>query len=123
MSEDRLRLRLALVAEEVAELVAAMCCYGEDETNALKKWLVASFDECADDAGNTTHTDLAEVAKELVDVHAVVSGTAVEYGIPEDRAYAEVHRANMAKRNEVGRKLVKPEGWTPPDVARAIGAE
>jgi len=41
--------------------------------------------------------------------------------------FAEVHRSNMAKlvdgkviRREDG-KVLKPEGWTPPDVKGAMG--
>ena len=43
--------------------------------------------------------DLVEIAKELADVLYVVYGTAVTYGIDLAPVFAEVHRANMSKRD------------------------
>lgn len=66
--------------------------------------------------------DLENIAKELADIIYIVCGTAASYGIPLDRVFDEVHRSNMAKlvdgkviRREDG-KILKPEGWTPPDI-------
>ena len=66
--------------------------------------------------------DIVEVADALADIIYIACGTAVAYGIPLDKVFAEVHRSNMAKlvdgkviRREDG-KVLKPEGWTPPDV-------
>jgi predicted HAD superfamily Cof-like phosphohydrolase len=68
------------------------------------------------------NNDLENIAKELADIIYIVCGTAVSYGIPLDKVFAEVHRSNMAKlvdgkpiRREDG-KILKPEGWTPPDI-------
>jgi predicted HAD superfamily Cof-like phosphohydrolase len=70
--------------------------------------------------------DLVEVADALADIIYIACGTAVSYGIPLDRVFAEVHRSNMAKlvdgkpiRREDG-KILKPEGWTPPDTKGAV---
>lgn len=75
--------------------------------------------------GETT-SDLENIAKELADIIYIVCGTAVSYGIPLDRVFDEVHRSNMAKlvdgkpiRREDG-KILKPEGWTPPDVNKIL---
>jgi len=76
--------------------------------------------------------DLAGVADALVDLSYVTLGTAHMFGLPFDAVFAEVHRANMQKerasgdgdgRSKRGSSLdvVKPRGWTPPDVAAAIG--
>jgi len=66
--------------------------------------------------------DLTEIADALADIIYIACGTAVSYGIPLDKVYAEVHRSNMAKLvdgkplyREDG-KVMKPTGWTPPDV-------
>lgn len=73
--------------------------------------------------------DMIELADGLADIIYVAVGTALEFGIPLDRVWAEVHRSNMAKRDpatgmvrrrEDG-KVLKPEGWTPPDIAAALG--
>ena len=66
--------------------------------------------------------DITEIADALADIIYIACGTAVSYGIPLDKLFAEVHRSNMAKLvdgkplyREDG-KVMKPEGWTPPDV-------
>lgn len=73
--------------------------------------------------------DLENLAKELADIIYITCGTAVSYGIPLDRVFAEVHASNMAKlvdgkpiRREDG-KILKPEGWTPPDVKKILFGE
>lgn len=70
---------------------------------------------------------MAEVAAELADLLYVVYGTAEELGIPLDRVFQEVHRANMAKvwddgtihRNDYG-KVIKPPNHKKPDVASVL---
>jgi len=72
--------------------------------------------------------DLVQIADALADLIYIACGTAVSYGIPLDRVFDEVHRSNMAKlvdgkviRREDG-KVLKPAGWTPPDVAGIIAS-
>lgn len=69
-----------------------------------------------------TNNDVVEIADALADIIYIACGTAVSYGIPLDKVFAEVHRSNMAKLvdgkpiyREDG-KVMKPEGWSPPDV-------
>jgi predicted HAD superfamily Cof-like phosphohydrolase len=66
--------------------------------------------------------DITEIADALADIIYIACGTAVSYGIPLDKVFAEVHRSNMAKLvdgkpiyREDG-KVMKPAGWTPPDI-------
>lgn len=66
--------------------------------------------------------NLVEIADALADLIYIACGTAVSYGIPLDVVYDEVHRSNMSKLvdgkpiyREDG-KVMKPEGWTPPDI-------
>jgi predicted HAD superfamily Cof-like phosphohydrolase len=66
--------------------------------------------------------DIVEIADALADIIYIACGTAVSYGIPLDNVFTEVHRSNMAKLvdgkpiyREDG-KVLKPEGWTAPDV-------
>ena len=68
--------------------------------------------------------DVEKFADGLADLAWVVIGTAVEAGIPFDAVWAEVRKANMAKRGgrlDASGKLHKPEGWVPPDIKRALG--
>jgi predicted HAD superfamily Cof-like phosphohydrolase len=113
---ERLLLRLRLIAEETAELMCAMT----GQPDQLTELVVAKFQETAHELfKNSRPADLIGVADGACDVHVVVSGTCIEFGIPEDKVYEEVHRSNMAKagggKDEFG-KSIKPEGWTPPDI-------
>jgi predicted HAD superfamily Cof-like phosphohydrolase len=70
--------------------------------------------------------DIVEIADALADIIYIACGTAVSYGIPLDKVFDEVHRSNMAKlvdgkpiRRDDG-KVLKPEGWTPPDTKSAV---
>lgn len=94
LETDRMHLRLTLMTEEWEELKDAM-----------------------------DNQDVAEIAKECADLIVTILGTAAEYGLPFNEVWAEVHRSNMAKaggpRREDG-KILKPEGWTPPDIASVV---
>lgn len=70
--------------------------------------------------------DIVEIADALADIIYIACGTAVSYGIPLDKVFEEVHRSNMAKlvdgkplKREDG-KVIKPVGWTAPDVAGVL---
>lgn len=70
--------------------------------------------------------DHAQMADALIDLAYVVFGTAHLLGYPWDELWADVQRANMAKKRattpeemaSTGRNstfdVVKPPGWTPP---------
>jgi predicted HAD superfamily Cof-like phosphohydrolase len=70
--------------------------------------------------------DRTAIARELADVLYIAYGTAHVYGINLDAAFAEVHRANMAKLvggrpvYRADGKVLKPEGWRAPDMAVAL---
>ena len=72
--------------------------------------------------------DLVEVLDALADIGYILAGSVLNHGLHHlyDEAFAEVHRSNMAKlvdgkvlRREDG-KVMKPEGWTAPDLARIL---
>lgn len=98
-SSDRVELRLRLINEEVDELHVAV-----------------------------SDGDIVEVADALADIIYVAIGMAIEFGIPLDRVWDEVQRTNMAKvdpttgkvHRRADGKVLKPDGWTPPDIAAAI---
>lgn len=91
-------LRVALLEEEVNELVTA-----------------------------TRARDLVGIADALADITYVVYGTALTYGIDLDSVLSEVHRSNMSKLDRNGEpilrddgKVLKPEGYSPPDIAAVL---
>ncbi len=105
--EDRLALRIKLLAEEFDEAVEAM---SEAESGSL-------------DA-------LAHVAKELADVLVVTYGAALEWGIDLGPVMDAVHASNMAKVGLDGKvqrrpdgKILKPEGWQPPNIEAVLAEQ
>ena len=106
-SKERLGLRHSLIEEEVVdELLIEL--------------------EILDDMGEES-SDLTVVADGIIDSIYVLVGTGIELGLPMQALWDEVQRANMSKaieqpdgtfkvvRREDG-KVIKPEGWTPPDI-------
>lgn len=99
--DARVKLRDALIEEEYLELLDA-----------------------------TSMRDMVEVADALADMVYIIAGTALEYGIPLERVFAEVHRSNMAKvdpetgkvRRRADGKVLKPAQWAPPDIKSILDA-
>lgn len=97
-SEDRIKLRRELISEEYWEYDRAV-----------------------------NRNDLVNIAQELADIIYVVYGCALEYGIPLDEVFAEIHRANMSKldtdgsviRREDG-KVLKGPNYSPPDIGAIL---
>lgn len=67
--------------------------------------------------------DVLGVADALADLQYVVIGSALQWGIPLDRVFAEVHRSNMTKEGGGKRadgKILKGPDYEPPDIAAAL---
>ena len=67
--------------------------------------------------------DLAGIADACADLIYVVVGQALAYGIDLRPVWAAVQQANMAKiggHRRADGKVLKPKGWTPPDIARVL---
>ena len=99
--EDRTRLRIRLIDEEVnRELIPAL-----------------------------EADDLTAIADGAADAIVVIIGTCLEYGIPIGRVLEAVNLSNLEKIDpETGRvllrddgKILKPPDWTPPDIAGILG--
>lgn len=114
-SDERVRLRAALIAEEFFETMEAMFPKSEliDEARDMLEHVIKK---------SPISVNISELADGLADLDYVVSGTYLEFGIDSGPIAAEVHRSNMMKF--VGEpvwapngKRLKPAGWTPPDIA------
>lgn len=84
--------------------------------NLIKEEVRETLD--AIEAGN-----LPEAIDGLADVIYVCLGAAVAWGVDLSPIFHAVHRTNMAKEGGATRpdgKILKPEGWTPPDVRRLL---
>lgn len=79
-----------------------------------EEWRIASMSE-----------DFPEAIDALADMLYVIIGTFQSFGVDAQTVFNEVHRANMLKligpKREDGKQL-KPEGWTPPDIAGILRA-
>jgi predicted HAD superfamily Cof-like phosphohydrolase len=68
-----------------------------------------------------------EIADACADLKWVVEGLEITLGIPQQEVWDEVARSNLAKISDNGKvlkradgKVLKPEGWTPPDIGNII---
>lgn len=116
---DRVKLRLALILEEAAELAEAMGYDGE---------IVRDATDIMFEVGTVQHGDLVPAIDALGDLEYVVNGAAIEYGVHLPTAVEEIHRSNMTKLGPDGKpiyredgKILKGEDYEPPNIARALG--
>lgn len=83
-------------------------------------------EEAAEFADAVRREDMAAVADALADLLYVTLGAAETWGIDLHPIFAAVHEANMAKLGGGYRedgKVLKPEGWRPPDVAALLARQ
>lgn len=74
--------------------------------------------------------DLVQIADALADMTYIIYGTGIEYGLPMDEIFAEVHRSNMSKLDPVtGKpvyredgKVMKPATYSKADLASIIAS-
>lgn len=97
---EEVMLKIRLMIEELAELVAAMqlnLCHPKDEHFTL-------------------------VADSIADLLYVTYGAAVSYGINIDAILREVHRSNMTKSldKDDGGKVIKGEDFEPPNLKEIL---
>lgn len=155
-SDERVRLRLDMIAEEFFELLEASLDLRSrdgfptqrDMFEAAKVRIKAKIQTLP------IRVNLPEFADALADMDVINEGTRLEFGIFGQDVVKEVHRANMRKfprcnecdgtgrvekkdatvkeeckaclgagykvvRREDG-KILKPEGWTPPNIEHVL---
>lgn len=119
VDRDRVHMRIALIAEEAAELVEAV--YGSEAGAEMS----AAFTRAV--AADDGTRDTVEAADALGDLIYVVYGMALECGIPLDDVLAEVQASNLSKLGEDGKpiyredgKVLKGPGFFPPDIAGVL---
>lgn len=117
-TDDRVRLRCSLVTEEPLEFVEA-CIAPEDlRSHAILQEIQSYIATLI--RFMRIKVDMPAAADALEDSDYVNEGTRAEFGIDGEPIAALVHAANMAKVGGPRRadgKAMKPDGWTPPDVA------
>ncbi|WP_026461175.1 nucleoside triphosphate pyrophosphohydrolase family protein [Schaalia suimastitidis] len=119
---DRIDMRIALIAEEFAELIGAV--YGNAARGVIEESLVKSRDV------KSGSGDVVEAADALADMIYVIYGMALECGINLDAVLAEVQASNLSKLMPDGTvrlredgKVLKGPNFFPPNVRRALGLD
>lgn len=134
MSDAQLMLRQfhALLGDEPGRGNAQLriTLHGEEHAELIEALYALHYSHVFGRSGPTRDGGRREaLARELADVVYVAYGTAHAFGIDLDVALAEIHRAAMSKldpatmRVRDDGKVLKPEGFVPPDMSRAIGGE
>lgn len=115
--------------EMCAVPVSSSLAFPSSDRIELRKRLIAEEHEEFRKACDSR--DMIEVADALADIIYVAVGTALEFGIPLDKVWAEVQRSNMAKadpatgkaKHRADGKVLKPDGWSPPNIHKALEIE
>lgn len=99
---DRVRLRARLIREEFDEVM--------EELDRMERRLTGKRGIRPYERAHEVYEAIARLAKELSDLRIVCEGTELEFGIPGDAVYAEVHRSNMSKLDDNGRPIRRHDG-------------
>jgi predicted HAD superfamily Cof-like phosphohydrolase len=120
-SDDVVKLRARLVAEETCEFLRSLF-HGTHVSDLI----AYAFDriDYAIEYG-TVNVDMVEMVDATIDLDYVVEGTRLAFGINGAPLWDEVHRANMAKVGGpvVNGKQLKPEDWEAPDIYGLLRAQ
>lgn len=118
-TDEEIHLRLNLICAEFGELICVMVGTPADSDAAraikdnLRRWAEAMFTI-------RVKPSWTAIARQIADLHIVLSGTSLTYGIPEAEVIQVVHEANMRKLGGPKRrdgKQLPPNGWVGPDEA------
>lgn len=111
-SDDVVRFRLSLMAEEFLEILEAAS--GDmGHFPEIKKYLTHHIKHTA------IEVDFPEFVDGLCDLDYVVEGARIAFGVNGEPVEKIVHAANIAKRGgglDENGKAMKPKGWIPPDI-------
>lgn len=123
--EDRLHLKLALIAEEFSELIDAV--YGEAAGDEIR----AAFTKAQ--ALDNGRRDVVLMADALGDLTVVEQGLVIEARVPYAEVLEEIHASNLSKLGEDGKpirsdgtdgnpvnKLLKGPDFFDPDLAAVL---
>jgi predicted HAD superfamily Cof-like phosphohydrolase len=123
---ERIKLRLRLIAEEFVELLEAAGCWRGIST--LKDGIdgtIASIGAVATMTGKPIAPfDMVEVADALADLQVVICGSELEFGIDGAKVLDEVMASNLSKVGSTiradGKIMKDAPGFFRPDIARVL---
>lgn len=127
MGDDRVDLRMKLIAEEFFELIAAV--YNDQAAYELESaWNGLFSDGVTDERRN----DVIAAADATGDLRYVIEGFDLEAGIPAEKVFDEIHSSNLSKLGKDGfpiisdgtlkpkGKILKGENFFEPDLKAVI---
>lgn len=127
MGDDRVDLRMKLIAEEFFELIAAV--YNDQAAYELEStWNNLFSDGVMDERRN----DVVAAADATGDLRYVIEGFDLEAGIPAEKVFDEIHSSNLSKLGKDGfpiisdgtlkpkGKILKGENFFEPDLKAVI---
>ena len=110
MGDDRVDLRMKLIAEEFFELIAAVYNY-QAAYELESTWNNLFSDGVMDERRN----DVVAAADATGDLRYVIEGFDLEAGIPAEKVFDEIHSSNLSKLGKDGFPIIsdgtlKPKG-------------
>lgn len=111
-------------ADQAAFMLACGQTIDKDNYGQCRLYLDLIHEEHDELLTAMTEEDQADAC---IDLMVVIIGYMLSRGWSADALWSEVHRSNMAKIGPSGKinyradgKVLKPAGWTPPDIAGVI---
>lgn len=113
------------ILEEYEEMLLSIDYYSATVCKAVEM-LKRALEAVPHNLGE--NAKLEYIADATCDIDYFIKGLDLECGIDSDAVMQAVHNSNMAKvwpdgtihRNKIG-KILKPDGWTPPDLKPIVG--
>ena len=119
---------IRMVMSELDEL-AATVTHNDEECKEFMQKALNSIDKCQNYDYPNEVSLIAAQADSMVDAWYYMLNIASKHGMNLSKLFDVIHRANMNKRDpqtgqfirrESDGKVIKPEGWQPPDVEGEI---
>ena len=98
-----------------------------NQAKLYMKLIKEEFDELTDAFNDK---DIVEIADACADLKWVIEGLEHTLKLPQQEIWNEVSRSNLSKISPTGKvikredgKVIKPEGWSPPNIKKIISKE
>jgi predicted HAD superfamily Cof-like phosphohydrolase len=130
MNAEKVMFIVRMIMSELDELVCTVT-HSSEECESFMREAMNNRDACTNFQGSYTDPEdiIAAQADALVDSWYYSLNTAAQHGMNLSSIFDLVHASNMAKKDPVtGKflkresdgKIIKPKGWTSPDIRAEI---
>jgi len=128
MNKESVQFIIRMVMSELHEL-ACTVTDNRDDSLDLMKGCLGTIDECKNYDYPNEVTLIGAQADSMVDAWYYMLNTAAKHGMNLSKLFDVVHASNMAKRDpntgqfirrESDGKIIKPDGWQPPNIDEEI---